>query len=105
MLGPLHACFLFVWIYLVELTPFLHYRAFKKSQQRYIVFSIEALCHICMLRNINCCSQEIKDLKVKADAITRLMERGYRVKVSSGSVIFSSFCMVLLMLSDNPKIC
>jgi translation initiation factor IF-3 len=26
--------------------------------------------------------QELKDLAVKADAITRLMERGYRVKVS-----------------------
>jgi phage gp29-like protein len=56
---------------------------------------METLWHASLLTRTNFYVQELKDLMVKADAITRLMERGYRVKVS-----LSSFS-VLQMLSDN----
>ena len=56
---------------------------------------METLWHASLLTRTNLLVQELKDLMVKADAITRLMERGYRVKVS-----LSSFS-VLQMLSDN----
>ena len=56
---------------------------------------METLWHASLLTTTNLLVQELKDLMVKADAITRLMERGYRVKVS-----LSSFS-VLQMLSDN----
>jgi hypothetical protein len=56
---------------------------------------METLWHASLRTRTNFYVQELKDLMVKADAITRLMERGYRVKVS-----LSSFS-VLQMLSDN----
>ena len=38
-----------------------------------------------MLNHIYFCFQEAKDLKMKADMVKRLMDRGYRVKVLSSA--------------------
>lgn len=57
---------------------------------------MKTLWHESLLTNISFCVQELKDLMVKADGITRLMERGYRVKVS-----LSCFSVLQIPI-DNP---
>jgi hypothetical protein len=54
------------------------------------------LWHETLLTNISFYVQELKDLMVKADGITRLMERGYRVKVSLFSFQFCKYPLTVL---------
>lgn len=47
--------------------------------------------------------QELKDLKMKAEQVKRLMERGYRVKVLSFISLQDSLCIMLLIWAGGEE--